>query len=75
MKDKPNARQKTLTLNMSEDEMNLLESLASQKGVSKTAVLKSAIKLYYMVNLRIANGERIFSEDVEKGEKAELLLL
>jgi hypothetical protein len=60
---------------MSEDEMSLLESLASQKGVSKTAVLKSAIRLYYVINLRIANGEKIFSENIEKREKAELLLL
>ena len=75
MKDKNNTKQKTLTLNLSEEEMGLLESLAMQKAVSKTAVLKSAIKLYYVINFRISNGEKIFSEDISKGEKAELLLL
>jgi len=75
MKDKSNAIQKTLTLNLSEEEMSLLESLAMQKAVSKTAILKSAIKLYYVINFRITNGEKIFSEDISKGEKAELLLL
>ncbi|GHV31830.1 hypothetical protein FACS1894167_14510 [Synergistales bacterium] len=75
MKNQVKVKQKTLTLNLPEDEMSLLESLAEQKGVSKTAVLKSAIKLYYVLSLRITNGEKIFSEDVEKGEKAELLLL
>lgn len=55
--------------------MSLLESLAIKKGVSKTTILKSAIKLYYVINFRISNGERIFSEDISKGEKAELLLL
>jgi hypothetical protein len=75
MKDKPNTKQKTLTLNLSEEEMNLLESIAIQKAVSKTAILKSAIKLYYVINFRISNGEKIFSEDISKGEKAELLLL
>jgi predicted transcriptional regulator len=75
MKDRSNTKQKTLTLNLSEEEMNLLETLAMKKAVSKTAVLKSAIKLYYVINFRISNGEKIFSEDISKGEKAELLLL
>ena len=75
MKNQPKTKQKTLTLNLSEDEMSILESLAVQKAVSKTAILKSAIKLYYVINFRILNGEKIFSEDVSKGEKAELLLL
>ena len=75
MKNKPNTKQKTLTLNLSEEEMSALESLAMQKAVSKTAILKSAIKLYYVINFRISSGERIFSEDIPKGEKAELLLL
>ena len=75
MKNNHKTKQKTLTLNLSEDEMSLLESLAMQKAVSKTAILKSAIKLYYVINFRISNGEKIFSEDISKGEKAELLLL
>jgi hypothetical protein len=75
MKNTPKTKQKTLTLNLSEEEMSLLESLAIQKAVSKTAILKSAIKLYYIIDSRISNGEKIFSEDISKGEKAELLLL
>jgi hypothetical protein len=75
MKGKLSVKLKTLTLNLTEDEMNLLETLAENKGTSKTAILKSAIKLYYVIDFRIANGEKIFSEDAEKGEKAELLLL
>ena len=66
MKNKPNTKQKTLTLNLSEEEMSLLEFLAAQKNVSKTAMIKSAIKLYYVINFRISNGEKIFSEDIEK---------
>jgi hypothetical protein len=64
-----------MTLNLTDEEMKILESLAAQKDVSKTAILKSAVKLYYIINLRIAIGEKIFSEDEIKGEKAELLLL
>ena len=75
MKNQPNTKQKTLTLNLSEEEMSVLESLAMQKAVSKTAILKSAIKLYYVINFRISSGEKIFSENTSKGEKAELLLL
>lgn len=69
------AQRKTMTLNLTQDEMDVLELLATKKDVSKTAVLKAAIKLYYIIDCRIANGERIFSEDEKKGEKAELLLL
>ena len=32
-------------------------------------------KAYYIISFRISNGEKIFSEDISKGEKAELLLL
>ena len=66
---------KTMTLNLTDDEMNVLEALANKKNVSKTAILKSALKLFYIIELRISNGERVFTEDEEKGEKVELLLL
>ena len=68
-------QRKTMTLNLTQDEMDVLEMLATKKDVSKTAVLKAAIKLYYVIDCRIASGERIFSEDEKKGDKAELLLL
>ena len=66
---------KTMTVNLTDEEMTLLESLASQKDVSKTAIVKSAIKLYYIINLRIKSGEKIFAEAEKRGEKVELLLL
>ena len=69
------SNKKTVTLNLSSDEMSVLESLASAKGVSKTAILKSALKLYYIIQLRVDGGEKIFSEDDDKKEKVELILL
>ena len=66
---------KTMTLNLTDDEMQMLDSLAQQKEMSKTAILKSALKLFHVLNSRMANGEKIFSEDAVNGEKAELLFL
>ncbi|AMD89870.1 transcriptional regulator [Desulfovibrio fairfieldensis] len=69
------SERKTMTLNLTKDEMDILDALATRKDVSKTSILKAAIKLYYIINLRIESGEKIFSEDDKTGEKAELLLL
>ena len=66
---------KTMTLNLTDEEMQMIEALARQKDVSKTAIVKSAIRLFHVISSRMANGEKIFTEDAENGEKAELLFL
>lgn len=66
---------RTMTLNLTEDEMSVVEGLAGKKEVSKTSIVKAAIKLYYIIDMRISNGEKIFAEDEKTSKKAELLLL
>lgn len=39
-------RKRTLTLNLSDEEMAMLEALADKLGMSKSAVLRQAIRLY-----------------------------
>lgn len=65
---------KTLTLVLSDAEMEVLDSLSSERSLSKTAVLRQALRLYQTVDGRQQRGEKLFFENESK-EKAELMLL
>lgn len=65
---------KTITLNLSEKEMRVLEQLCEKKDMSKTSILKQSLRLYQMVEGRIERGEKIFFE-TDKKEKMELVLI
>jgi predicted transcriptional regulator len=66
---------KTMTLNLTEDEMKVLETLAAKKDINKTAVLRQALRLYQAVDVRAERGERlVFENDLNKA-KAEVVLL
>ncbi|MFN4907030.1 MAG: ribbon-helix-helix protein, CopG family [Burkholderiaceae bacterium] len=66
---------KTMTLNLTDAEMAVLDELSEKKDLSKTAVLRQALRLYQMVNVRIDRGEKLFFEDEAKKEKAEVMVL
>ena len=58
---------KTMTLNLSEKEMAVLDDLASEKEMSKTAIMRQALRLYQLVNIRLNAGEQmIFSGDEQR---------
>ncbi len=69
------ATKKTMTLNLTDAEMAVLEELSEKKDLSKTAVLRQALRLYQIVNVRIDRGEKLFFEDEAKKEKAEVMVL
>jgi predicted transcriptional regulator len=71
----PEPTKRTMTLNLSDEEMGVLDSLAQQKDLTKTAVLRQALRLYQMVSVRRARGEKLVFENDETKEKAELMLL
>lgn len=52
--------EKTMTLNLSEKEMTVLEGLAADKEMSKTAIMRQALRLYQLVTLRLNAGEQMF---------------
>ena len=66
---------KTMTLNLTETEMKALDELSATKDISKTAVLRQALRLYQMIEARIARGEKLFFEHDTTKEKAELMVL
>lgn len=65
---------RTMTLNLTEQEMRVLEELSTQKDLSKTAILRQALRLYQLVDSRLSEGGKLFFED-DKKEKAELMVL
>jgi hypothetical protein len=65
---------KTMTLNLTDQEMRVLEDLSNQKDLSKTAILRQALRLYQLVDAKLAKGGKLFFED-QKREKAELMVL
>lgn len=66
---------KTMTLNLTETEMRVLEDLSARKDLTKTAVLRQALRLYQLVDVRLAEGAKLFVESADKSEKAELMVL
>ena len=66
---------RTMTLNLSEDEMKALDQLALRNDMTKTAVIKKAIRIYLILETRIQRGEHIFVEDELHQGKVELLLV
>lgn len=66
---------KTMTLNLTEPEMRVLEELSEKKDLSKTAVIRQALRLYQLVDVRLAEGNKLFFENADKSEKAELMVL
>jgi predicted transcriptional regulator len=66
---------KTMTLNLTDAEMRALEALSDKKDLTKTAVLRQALKLYQLVDVRLDQGGKLFFEDDSTKEKAELMVL
>ena len=66
---------RTMTLNLTDAEMRVLDELSAKKDLTKTALIRQALRLYQTVEARIEKGEKLlFENDVTK-EKAELMLL
>jgi hypothetical protein len=66
---------KTMTLNLADSDMEALEEICKEKDLSKTAVVRQALRLYQLLNARVTGGGKLFIEDEKKGEKAELIVL
>lgn len=66
---------RTMTLNLTEAEMSVLEALCAKKDLSKTGVLRQALRLYQMIDARLERGEKLYFEDEEKKDKSEIVML
>ena len=66
---------RTMTLNLTDKEMEVLDQLCAKKGLNKTALLRQALRLYQTVDQRLEKGEKLIFESDDKSEKAELVVL
>lgn len=66
---------RTMTLNLTDAEMEALEQLSTEKDMTKTAVLRQALRLYQVITARLQIGEKLFFEDVVAKEKKELVVI
>jgi len=64
-----------MTLNLTDREMLVLEQLAAKKDLSKTGVMKLALRLLQTVDERIEPGKKLVVEDESNNEKSELIFL
>ena len=71
----PMADKRTMTLNLSPQEMRVLDELAERKELSKTAVIRQALRFFQLVDVRLAQGEKLFFEDEVQKKKSELMVL
>ena len=69
------AEKRTMTLNMTEAEMNALEELSRRKDLTKTAVVRQALRLYQLIDARLGRGEKLFFEDEAEKKKAEVMVV
>jgi hypothetical protein len=69
------AEKRTMTLNLTDAEMSVLEDLATKKDLNKTVVIRQALRLYQMVDQRLREGKKVFIEDEMTKSKSELMLL
>ncbi len=66
---------RTMTLNLTDREMNVLDELCAKKGLNKTALLRQALRLYQAVDTRLEQGDKLLFENDETKEKSELMVL
>lgn len=66
---------KTMTLNLSPQEMRVLEDLATKKELSKTVVIRQALRLFQLVDARLSQGEKLIFEGGAADSKSELMVL
>ena len=66
---------RTMTLNLTEAEMKVLVVLSTKKELSKTALLRQALRMYQVIEARLESGNKLFFENEATKEKAEVMML
>lgn len=66
---------KTMTLNLTDQEMRVLEDLAQKKELTKTGVMKLALRVLQTLDARVEPGKKLLIEDGATSEKSELVIL
>jgi predicted transcriptional regulator len=67
------AEKRTVVVQLNDAEWDALEDLAKKKDLSKVAVMRQALRLYQLVDVRTSEGEKLVFENKES--KKEVLVL
>jgi len=70
-----NDEKRTMTLNLTPREMAVLEELAAKKDLSKTGVMRLALRLLQATDAKIQLGQKMMFEDEKTKEKSEFVML
>lgn len=68
-------KKKTLTLNLTDSESAVLDDLSKRKELTKTAVLRQALRLYQLIDTRLERGERVTFHDELRKSSSDLIVL
>ena len=66
---------RTMTLNLTPREMAVLEDLAAKKDLSKTGVMRLALRLLQAADAKIRAGQKLMFEDEKTKEKGDLVII
>ena len=64
----------TMTLNLADTEVCVLDDLSAQEDLSRAAILRRARRLYHLLDARLSAGAKLFFEDETKKTRAELMV-
>lgn len=64
---------KTMTINLTDHEFEIIEKICEKKGISKTALVRQSIRLYQQLEKRLESGSKLMMEN-DKYRK-ELLII
>lgn len=65
---------KNVQVRFADKSYEALKTLAQSKGVSMADILRDAVEVYAIAHNYSKGGKKLFWEDEEKGEKAELVI-
>lgn len=68
-------KKRTMTLNLTEQEMRVLEELARKKELTKTGVMRLALRVLQNLDARIEPGKKLLVENEAGDERSELVIL
>lgn len=68
-------KKRTMTINLNDSEMSILEEICDKKGLSKTALVRQSIRLYQSIDSKLDAGEKLYLENPVSKEKSELMVL
>lgn len=69
------ATKRTMTLNLTDAEMSVVEDFSARKDMSKTAVMRQALRLYQLLETRVEKGDKLYVENEVTKDKAEIMMV